>query len=268
MTVKNEVCLFLIILVFGNISAQKKVFYDEDSFEIDAITYTNKCSSPIFSCVSEKIGHLEVYTLTYNFAFRTLNIDEINKLNALITKGENHKSIVNKTFIISYSDTLYGFNARMKDALLHHKSLGFKTKFEKKHFTFYENKILKKTKELNKCQKRNEKKYETYFLQAYTYDKGYLSEQNNEIRFVQDDSFFRNFFFDSGNNFKHAIINPNGACFIFKKVLTPFQMKSILKNKNWNQIELDLSATIHTNSINGIGFFKKDLYINKTKCLK
>ncbi len=246
--------LFLYITSFS----QKNIFINKSLKYIDSTTYQLKCSkfnSKCFSISSKKTDTI------INVVYNKYKFGKLDTVNNQIVRNDIYKEGDKGFFIIiHYADTLNTYGYYMKNRASIIKKIRKKLNYSdmitdkiiiKKHhlsnsFNEHSNKIQKNNK---KCIKKLRKK--NIDLLHY-YNRG--NTNLTKIQWIKDEKkILKNYFFKFYPEYYFLFLKPSGEYFLAGGLITPSQIKKLVKHNNWNNFKKDLIESIQKNK--PVGFF-------------
>lgn len=257
---------FLVIVFIAiNVFSQHTYFLDEEISDIDSITYKRKCKNKMLKCFQINKSDT-IYNVIYDkYKFGQLSESDNKRIRNEILRNRNFDG----TIIIHYAYGLRNIDELQKYRIdQYYKSQkeqvpdSVKYSYEniqllnKKMYYHIDKKSLikrghQKSKRVNKCIRKFEKKYNVNILHYYF---GGNPEYTSNIAWIKDNNqIIKNYFFKYFASYHFVIIKPNGTYLQIGGVMPSSNFKRLIEYEDWSSFIEDLNKS----NLKGkpIGFF-------------
>ncbi len=264
----KNIFLFFLLLMSNYTFSQRVVFVDKDLKNVDSLTYKRTCKNSMLKCYSITKNDT-IFNVVYNkYKFGKLSHYEYKRIHDEIYRNSNFKG----TIIIHY-----GYNNRSLDEIqkqridnYYNKKLPNSTipdsiKYSQKNikalnkvfsgYSIIKKLIIKegeqKSKRINKCIKKLKHKHDVDVLHYYFEGN---PEYTHELDWIKDSNhLIRNYFFKFFANYHYVILKEDGQFFQIGGLITPKNIKKLLKTDDWSKYIQDLDKSYKRRE--PVGFF-------------
>lgn len=264
--------------------AQKEIYLDENNKSVNRTNYLQKCKAQIFKCYTYSTDSIKVNKVLHKFGFGKITPTEASQLRLLLSQRTKSEIDSSATLVITYRDTLFGFEHRLARHEKHLRQVkegsyeeppmpeisgNVKVRPIRHNHKPYTRKKFNKTinaavKKMNKCSKKTERKFNSRVFYTYKYDKGFLKDHPKH--WVKDNGVIKSSFFKIMYESHLVILRPNGEYFLGGSHLSDEHFKKLLKTKNWSLFERDWKNSMQSNSKEGLGIFKRNYGLHQQHC--
>lgn len=252
----KSILTFLFFFIACNSFSQEQqneyhLYFDENGKNIDSYNYLKKCTSFLYNCKKIKKDSIYINSINEFFKFGKLTESELFQLKHLLKRDTKSKDLDNKTIIISFRDTLFGYaplKKRMDSLTIAHKH----------DHKMSESKYNSGRRSFDKSRKKCHKKYQKENIKPlyfYRHSYGY-NYFNKNFKWHKLSKSLNALFFDNQHS-SMVILKPDGNFFYYHNIRDVFVNK-LLKN-NWEPFIKDYNIA-KTNLLKERNGFFKDLY--------
>ncbi|WP_299228842.1 hypothetical protein [uncultured Psychroserpens sp.] len=252
---KKVFVLILVLIISLQTYSQNKnkvnLYFNEDFENINQSEFNLRKNCYLFYEKKIETDTTIVHHLKQTIKFGTLNSNEYKQLRLILSKSYGIDASSNKTLILQYKDTLFGFYERkIKSKPYIHtipngdtlnisltKSLYIK---RRKVFDDYQKKCIRKVSKKNIIP-----------IYLYTENVGYNYENKN-VNWKKVNRIVKNIFFNNGATMIY--LKSNGDYFSFTEWYRD-KTESLLYSNDWSKPMSDYSKILNTLSQVPIGFF-------------
>ncbi|MGR7813636.1 hypothetical protein [Lacinutrix undariae] len=252
---------FLItLLVSSTLFSQNKskvnIFLNENIQQVESSLYFRKCNTFLYHCSKKENDSLILNTMYPNYKFGKLDASTNSQIKILLSRTTQHKDFNNKTLIITYTDSLLGYE-QLKETPPREININGKNTTLTYDLEVYNEQRELFDKTQKKCIKRTEK-LDVLPLYFFKTNVDYTRTNENfkwhKIPRALNSVFFKN---ESGL----LILKPDGNYFIYRQLPEEFVFDML--KKDWTGYTTDYKLA-ESNLLNMPNGFFKDIYDDNT----
>ena len=248
-SISNILVLFIAFNSFSQ-EQQKEIhlYFDENGNTIEFYNYLKKCGSFLYHCKKTQKDSIYINKINELFKFGKLSETELFQLNNLLDRDTKSSNLNNKTVVINFRDTLFGYPTLKKrmDSLTiahNHNHKISNSKYSRDRRTFDNSR--------KKCHKkyRKENIKPLYFFR-HNKDYNYI---NKNFEWHKLSKSLNALFFKTQHS-SIVILKPDGNYFYYHNIPDSY-VEELLKN-NWDQYIKDYNIAKNNLLKERNGFFK------------
>lgn len=207
--------LILTSSIYCQNKSKVNIFLDENLKPINEASFNEKTNSFIYTSRSYNNDSLAVHQITNLIKFGKLDSITNYQIRMLLQRDSKNNTITDKDLILTFRDTLYGFNTHSNFANLSNWDIKNKIK----HYDNIQKKCIKRDRKDN---------YERFYF--YNVNKEYNYQPKN-FSWIKSSIILNNLLFN--NQSSMLILKANGEYFYFLEIYEKYVIE-LIKAENWD----------------------------------